>query len=59
MANANETSPANSDRTLRDEWCECEHGFDDPIYMPDDCCPCGEDKHHYHCSTCKGISQVG
>lgn len=56
----NETSSAPKDnRTLRSDWCECDQVLADPIYMPDFCCPCGEDKHHYHCHACKGISQVG
>lgn len=43
----------------RAAWCECESHCYDPVYMPDDFCPCGEDKHHYHCPACGGISQVG
>lgn len=43
----------------RSDWCACPHGFDMPFYAPDDTCVCGEAKHHYHFSACKGIVQVG
>jgi hypothetical protein len=44
---------------LRANWCECLFMCDEPIYMPDGVCPCGEWKHHYHCCDCLGLSQVG
>jgi hypothetical protein len=51
--------PASPSRALLAAWCECEHGLPDPIYMPDNVCPCGVDKHHYHCLSCRRISRVG
>jgi len=63
MENAKRTSSANNnsnkDRVLRPAWCECPDDPEQTIYMPDNVCPCGVDKHHYHCVTCKGIWQVG
>lgn len=42
------------------DWCKGEdHDFDSPIYMPDNSCPCGITKHHYHCIDCGGVNQVG
>jgi len=57
------------------KWCECnavepenvgEITFGgslktthDIIYASDNQCICGVGKHHYHCSTCGGIDQVG
>jgi hypothetical protein len=45
-------------------WCDCdreEEGLDWPcaIYMPDGACTCGCVKHHYHCSVCGKLEQVG
>jgi hypothetical protein len=47
------------DRVLRVGWCTCQGESSDPIFMPDNTCPCGVDKHHYHCPVCKRITQVG
>lgn len=63
MAKAHESSSAKAktsrERQLRGTWCECPDVSDETIYMPDNVCPCGVDKHHYHCTTCMGIYQVG
>ncbi len=62
MAKANETSsaePVPNSYPPRAVWCECSKVFDDPFYMPDNTCVCGVEKHHYHCTTCKGIVQIG
>lgn len=40
-------------------YCECEHGMENPSYMPDQLCTCGIQKHHYHCRVCFGVSQIG
>ena len=41
-------------------WCEDDkHGFDDSVYMPDNTCQCGIEKHHYHCGVCGGVTQIG
>lgn len=48
-----------ADRKLRREWCECDPSPDQPIFRPDRSCPCGVEKHHYHCRACKGVSQIG
>jgi hypothetical protein len=44
---------------LKPEWCKHE---DPPCelrkYAPDNTCPCGVRKHHYH-GMCGGIIQVG
>jgi hypothetical protein len=44
---------------LSGAWCECGQLPDDPIYLTDGVCPCGEWKDHYHCPDCKCICQVG
>jgi len=45
---------------LKPSWCEDEkHSLEGSIYCPDNSCRCGVDKHHYHCTDCGGISQVG
>ena len=45
------------------KWCECNavepENVGDIIYASDNQCICGVGKHHYHCSTCGGIDQVG
>lgn len=56
-ASAKKTDTNN--RILQATWCKCPDGFVDPMYMPDRACPCGVEKHHYHCLACRGISQVG
>ena len=46
---------------LTPKWCECKSPNEDGdvIYASDNQCICGVGKHHYHCSTCGGIEQVG
>lgn len=45
---------------LRPAWCSCDGGLPmHTIYMPDNACPCGEAKHHYHCPNCQGVVQIG
>jgi hypothetical protein len=40
-------------------WCKCEQS-DVPVDFRDDFeCDCGVDKHHYHCTICGGIWQIG
>jgi hypothetical protein len=47
-------------KDLADHWCQCKPSGD-PIFCNDGerinehCC----DKHHYHCSNCLKITQVG
>lgn len=51
--------PALASDGPRSEWCDCPRAWDDPTYMPDGGCPCGERKHHWHCGSCGGLVQVG
>lgn len=46
---------------LAASWCEDsdKHGFENSVYMPDKFCECGIDKHHYHCSVCGKVTQIG
>ncbi len=61
----NKKQPASADnrpdprRQLRAAWCRCDHGLEDARYFPNFTCPCGVDKHPYHCTFCMGINQVG
>ena len=42
------------------EWCKVEsHDSDEIIYAEDNTCSCGIGKHHYHCSICGGVNQIG
>ena len=44
------------------EWCKCVHtdeSYSPAIYATDNSCSCGVGKHHYHCSKCGAIEQVG
>lgn len=56
-------SPRPQPKPLRSTWCDCQDkqaAWDAPsAYMPDNMCPCGVGKHHYHCSICHGILQIG
>ena len=50
------------EKKLLDDWCECERDpveDDEPIYMQNGICPCEVHKHHWHCSACLKITQVG
>ena len=40
-------------------WCTCKKPSDDIYFMDDGECDCGIEKHHYHCSICDGITQIG
>ena len=46
-------------RNFRADWCRCKTLRPDSVFLPDFVCPCGIDKHHYHCPACGGVSQVG
>lgn len=39
-------------------WCDCETETPSD-YRPDNGCDCGIGKHHYHCVSCGGVSQIG
>jgi hypothetical protein len=41
------------------EWCECGDYMENDIFSNDFMCRCGVEKHHYHCGTCKKITQIG
>jgi hypothetical protein len=48
------TPPATPDSSrgrpnFRADWCRCKRRRPDPVFLPDFVCPCGIDKHHYHC----------
>jgi hypothetical protein len=59
MAQAKRTTSAKQRDRPRPVWCTCPNFSGDSFYVPDNTCECGEWKHHYHCPTCKGITQVG
>ena len=45
---------------LTPKWCECKSSNEgDVIYASDNQCICGVGKHHYHCSGCGAIEQIG
>jgi hypothetical protein len=47
-------------RHVKEDWCHCKPAGD-PIFHPDGFAPwksCVE-KHHYHCSICRGLTQIG
>lgn len=51
-------------QALRDEsdkldWCECENIDENPKYYDDNSHRGCERKHHWHCSVCGKVSQVG
>ena len=58
-ATASAENSDTGDRALRVGWCTCQDGSSVPIVMPDNACPCGVEKHHYHCPVCQRITQVG
>jgi len=39
-----------------DGWCTCpaESGFDDPFFVADQMCRCGDETSHWHCGACNG-----
>ncbi|MEX0703639.1 MAG: hypothetical protein WD069_16200 [Planctomycetales bacterium] len=42
------------------EWCICtDPDLENAVFLSDGCCPCGLEKHHYHCPRCGGILQIG
>jgi len=43
---------------LKNGWCKCDVN-DNAIFFDDDKCSCGCKRHHYHCSKCGGITQIG
>ena len=47
--------------TLSPEWDhDVTHDpMDDVMYVPDNMCSCGIQKHHYHCAKCGKVSQIG
>ena len=40
-------------------YCDCETPDRDASYVPDGRCACPIHKHHWHCSRCWGITQIG
>jgi len=44
---------------LKNEWCECGKNSEFLCYPDDGECTCGIEKHHIHCKTCGGVSQIG
>jgi len=44
-------------------WCECDNGEpkigENDLFADDGTCNCGMQKHHYHCRTCLGLTQIG
>ena len=44
---------------LKNDWCTCGNPSDLHSYFGDGVCSCGCHKHHYHCSNCGKITQVG
>lgn len=45
-------------KRFADSWCQCDGGGDDPYYVADGRHDhCG--KHHWDCSRCGGIVQIG
>ena len=40
------------------EWCDCGKSTDSD-FRDDDECDCGIEKHHYHCTNCGHVSQIG
>jgi hypothetical protein len=44
---------------LSAEWCKCGGTFNNAILRDGDNCSCGIKKHHWHCSTCGRVLQVG
>jgi len=48
------------DLQLSKSWCECkEEGPSTWLFMDDNACECGVQKHHYHCTVCGKVKQVG
>ena len=47
---------------LISKWCECGHHDkmeNIPTYFEDGKCDCGINKHHYHCTECGKVVQIG
>jgi hypothetical protein len=44
---------------MKNEWCTCKEAGDDWQFFDDGMCPCGCNRHHYHCKKCGGITQTG
>jgi hypothetical protein len=42
-----------------DLWCKCEDEQVSVDFRDDNECDCGVEKHHYHCTVCGGIRQIG
>jgi len=45
--------------TPKTDWCECGDKETFGSYPEDGQCICGIYKHHVHCGTCGGITQIG
>ena len=41
------------------KWCRCGEEEGEWIFLDDGECECGIHKHHYHCSRCGKVLQVG
>ena len=43
------------------DWCECDEKVRarGSEYSEDGYCECGVEKHHYHCLSCRKLTQIG
>jgi hypothetical protein len=49
-----------NDMKLIPEWCECKDPKEgNAVYADDNTCKCGINKHHWHCTVCGKVIQVG